>query len=185
MIDEKDELTDHEYDGIQEYNNPLPMWWLWTFFGTIAFGFIYYLHYESGAGPTLDQELDRAMSVIAQNRDHQSMKNGISAGDLDSQLKAADLKNGDFHYQSKCAVCHGNVFQGGIGPNLTDAYWVHGKGGAQDILKVVRDGVLDKGMPAWAALLQDKDLVDVTALILSKQDSNPASAKAPQGEKVR
>lgn len=185
MNEEKDQLTSHEYDGIREYNNPLPMWWLWTFFGTIAFAFIYYIHYESGAGPTLQQDLDRAMSVIADNKKHSEAQNTVSAGDLESQLKAADLKNGDFHFQSKCAVCHGNAFQGGIGPNLTDAHWLHGNGQAEDIIKVVRDGVLDKGMPAWSAMLQQKDLVDMAALILSKQDSNPAGAKAPQGEKVR
>lgn len=185
MSEEKDQLTSHDYDGIQEYNNPLPMWWLWTFFGTIAFAFIYYLHYETGAGPTLQQELDKAMSVIAENKQHQSPQTPVSAQDLESQLKTADLKNGDAHFQTKCAACHGNLFQGGIGPNLTDAFWIHGKGTPEDIIKTVRDGILDKGMPAWGAMMNDKDLVDVAALILSKQDSNPANAKAPQGEKVR
>ena len=185
MSEIKDELTSHDYDGIQEYNNPLPMWWLWTFFGTIIFAFIYYLHYESGSGPTSQQELDKAMAAIEARQTQHQPQNAISNGDLESQLKQADLKNADSHFQSKCAACHGNAFQGGIGPNLTDAFWIHGKGDAESIIKVVKDGILDKGMPAWGAMLKDKDIVDITALIISKQDSNPANAKAAQGEKVR
>jgi cytochrome c oxidase cbb3-type subunit 3 len=57
-------LMDHDYDGIQEYDNPLPNWWLWGFFGTIIFGFIYLMHYTVGSGPTLQEELQVSMSHI-------------------------------------------------------------------------------------------------------------------------
>ncbi len=185
MSEEKDELMNHDYDGIQEYNNPLPMWWLWTFFGTIIFGFIYYLHYTTGAGPTLQQELDVALTDIKMQQSLHSASNELKPEDLSAQIQSADLQSANTLYQTRCTACHGDVLQGGIGPNLTDASWIHGKGTAPEILKVLKEGVLDKGMPAWGTLLQDQELVQLTALVLSKQDSNPPGAKAPQGEKVR
>ena len=57
----EDRELDHDYDGIKEYDNPLPNWWLVTFLGTVIFAFIYWVHYEIGGGPTLQQELDAAM----------------------------------------------------------------------------------------------------------------------------
>lgn len=154
------------------------------FFGTIIFAFIYYLHYTTGAGPTLQQELDVALNEIKQ-RQSQHASQAVNPEDLNAQIQGADLQNANSLFQTRCTACHGEVLQGGIGPNLTDAHWIHGKGTAPEILKVLKEGVLDKGMPAWGALLQDKELMELTALILAKQDSNPPGAKAPQGEKVR
>jgi cytochrome c oxidase cbb3-type subunit III len=185
MSEEKDELLNHEYDGIQEYNNPLPMWWLWTFFGTIIFGFIYYLHYTTNSGPNLQQELDLALNDIKQRQSHASKQGELQPEDLAAQIKSADLQSANSLFQTRCTACHGNVLQGGIGPNLTDANWIHGKGTAPEIIKVIKEGVVDNGMPAWGSMLHDKELIQLTALILSKQDSNPPGAKAPQGEKVR
>lgn len=185
MNEEKDQLTDHDYDGIQEYNNPLPSWWLWTFLGTIIFAFIYYIHYELGGAPSLDEDLSRAMAVISAKQEAITKSAAVSPEDFDTQIKNADLAAARGHILGKCAACHGNDLQGGIGPNLVDAYWLHGKGTAQEIATVVKSGIIDKGMPAWSAVLNDSDVVAVTAYILSKQDSNPAGAKAPQGEKVR
>lgn len=181
----KDQLTDHEYDGIQEYNNPLPVWWVWTFWATIIFGFMYYIHYETGAGPSLKQELDSAMKVIAENQQKHGATPLISGKDLEDKLKSSNLAVANNNFQGKCAMCHGAELQGGIGPNLTDAFWLHGKGQPEDILKLVKEGVVDKGMPAWGSLLKDDEIVDLAALIISKQDSSPAGAKEPQGEKVR
>lgn len=180
-----DPLTSHEYDGIQEYDNPLPNWWLMTFFGTIIFAFVYWLHYEIGDGPSLKTELDQAMVVLA-NQHAQAPKTELSEGELQAKMKDPGLIAGaTATFETKCAACHGKDLQGVVGPNLTDAFWLHGKGSAKDILEVVKKGVPEKGMPPWADLLSSDEAVGVVAYILSKQDSNPAQAKAPQGEKVR
>jgi cytochrome c oxidase cbb3-type subunit 3 len=184
MSEDKDQLTDHEYDGIQEYDNPLPNWWLMTFFATIMFAVLYVFHYMSGAGPNLKQELDASMKVLAQMQ-ASAPKKELGDQELLARFKSVDLKAAEALFESKCAACHGDHLQGVIGPNLTDEYWIHGKGTPKDIVAVISEGVADKGMPTWKDLLKEDEIVELADFILSKQDSHPAGAKAPQGEKVR
>lgn len=176
----------HEYDGIIEHDNPLPTWWLWTFFLTIIFAFLYFLHYELGGGPTLQDELKVAMAEIEQI---QSKANTTAPLETEESLAAAFEKDGvlevgAIQYAGKCAACHSTEMQGSIGPNLVDSYWMHGKGTRMDILKVVRDGVPEKGMPPWGPVMKRDELYAVTAYILSKKGTKPAGAKEPQGELV-
>lgn len=185
MSDKKEKF--HEYDGIIEHDNPLPMWWLWTFFLTIIFAFIYYIHYEMGGGGlTLQQELKVAMQEIEQT------KAGASATapmETEDSLAAAFNKDGVLalgaaQYTAKCASCHGQELQGLIGPNLTDKFWIHGKATRMDIVKVIRDGVAEKGMPPWGPVMKRDEIYAVAAYIISKKGSNPAGAKEPQGAAV-
>lgn len=187
MATEDKEIAGHEYDGIKEFDNPLPNWWLVTFFGTIIFSFVYYIHYEFGGGPTLAQELSTAMSQI-----EQAAKKSAPPADSETEemLAAAGstpeaLKLGQTTFDGKCATCHGPQLQGLIGPNLTDKFWIHGKGTHKDILTVVKDGVADKGMPPWGALLKKDELYAVVGYIFSKKGSNPPNPKAPQGAEVQ
>ena len=180
----KEQLTDHEYDGIREYDNPLPNWWLMTFWATVMFGAIYWLHYTSGSGPTLKEELAVAMAEI--ERQHANApKSEYTEEQLTDKMKTVDLKAAGSLFQGKCAACHGENLQGIIGPNLTDEYWLHGKGSRKDIVGVIKAGVLEKGMPSWESLLKEDEVLSLAAYIISKQDSHPANGKAPQGEKVR
>jgi cytochrome c oxidase cbb3-type subunit 3 len=87
-------------------------------------------------------------------------------------------------FGSKCAACHGADLQGIIGPNLTDEYWIHGKGTLTDIALVVRSGVLDKGMPSWKEQLKTDEVQAVVVFVASRRGSHPANPKAPQGDKV-
>lgn len=184
MGDEKDQLTDHNYDGILEYDNPLPNWWLLTFMGTIIFAFLYWLHYEIAGGPTLSQQLEAAMHEIETIQAH-APRTKLSEQQLLEKIKGADLNGGAAIFQSRCQACHGDHLQGVIGPNLTDEFWIHGQGTAADIGSVIHQGVTEKGMPAWDGLLSEDEIINVTALILSKQNSHPPGAKPPQGEKAR
>lgn len=183
MNDDKP-IQGHEYDGIQEYDNPLPMWWLATFFGTIIFGFLYWIHYTTGAGPTLKQELGDDMAQVQQLQAKNAPKNE-SDEDLQKLAAAggADAKGKEV-FDAKCAVCHGMKLEGTIGPNLTDEYWIHGQGSLADIAKVVRVGVLDKGMPAWDTQLKPDEIQAVTVYVANAKGANPPNAKAPQGNKV-
>lgn len=186
MSEEKEELlTDHDYDGIKEYDNPLPSWWLATFLITIIFGFIYWVHYFSGSGPTLQQELAVAMKNLEQSTALAAPAPEETEADFLAFAKDLQhLTRGGTVYTGKCAACHGPDLGGLIGPNLADAYWIHGTGKALDIAKVVRDGVPDKGMPPWGPVLSHEELQSVVAFLISKVGSTPANAKAPQGEKV-
>ncbi len=94
------------------------------------------------------------------------------------------LARGASVFQAKCAVCHGVELQGLIGPNLVDSHWLHGRGTAVDIAKVIRLGVPDKGMPAWDGQLQDLEIRSLAVFIAGKRGSQPPNPKAPQGDKV-
>ena len=93
------------------------------------------------------------------------------------------LSKGKEVYVKNCVVCHGQNGEGLVGPNLTDAYWIHG-GTLVAIRKVIQEGVLDKGMLAWKAVLPSDEIDNVTAYIRSLKGTNPANPKAPQGDKV-
>lgn len=177
------ELKDHEYDGIKEYDNPLPNWWLMTFFGTIIFAFIYYIHYEVAGGPTLKQELAEAMKQIESTT---AKAPAAEFSDADLEAAAKDPKQveaGLAVFTVRCASCHGDKLQGLIGPNLTDVYWIHGKGKGTDLTTVILTGVAEKGMPPWKGLLKNEEVKQLAALILARKGSNPPGAKEPQGEK--
>ena len=179
---EKTEMTGHVYDGIAECDNPMPGWWVWTFLLTIIFAFIYYIHYEVSGAPTLKQELAIAMREI----ENAKAKHPVLL-ESEDQLKDRMSKDGVLNlgaatYVAKCAACHGKDLQGSIGPNLTDKYWIHGRGSRIDLVNVVREGVVEKGMPAWSQMISADEVYAVAAYVLSKQGSNPANPKAPQGE---
>jgi cytochrome c oxidase cbb3-type subunit 3 len=176
----EDPLTDHDYDGIQEYDNPLPMWWLATFLGAVIFGYIYWLHYLSGSGPTLLEEFHADMAAVQQLQAKQKMLRPADS----LPAAGADESLGRSVFQSKCAVCHGPELQGSIGPNLTDDYWLYGQGALPDISRVVREGVPDKGMPAWESLLNANELNSVSAFVASASGTHPPNPKPPQGNKV-
>ena len=180
MSKEQDPLLikDHEYDGIQELDNHLPNWWLWTFLISIAFAFLYWIHYTvTESGPSLDQELQQALVSIEKQREKQDVAPG-------EQSNIDWVAMGGKVYKNYCASCHGAEGGGGIGPNLTDSYWIHGKGDSEGMDNIIVNGVLDKGMPAWKGLLKPKDVKSVIAFIASLKGSQPANAKEPQGKLV-
>ena len=187
MSDEKDiPIENHEYDGIQEYDNPLPMWWLGTFYGTIIFAALYYMHYTVGGGPTQADYLKEEMAATQSAQVQTQKQAAPETEEVFAKLLASQdaLKVGKQVYADKCATCHGPQLQGLIGPNLTDDYWIHGKGTALDVAAVVRQGVLEKGMPPWQGQIKDDEIRAVVAYVLSQHGSNPPNAKPPQGEKI-
>lgn len=177
-------IVDHEYDGIQEFNNPAPFWWQLFFYLSIAFGIGYFMYYEVLGGPTSSQELARQMEVI-----QQAQKKSAGEGPGETDFVAAGqsperLANGQQAFIGKCASCHANDGGGLIGPNLTDDFWIHGKGDLAGIYQVVKEGVLDKGMPPWAAILTRDEMIDVVAYVKSLRGKPVAKAKAPDGTRI-
>jgi cytochrome c oxidase cbb3-type subunit 3 len=180
-------LLEHNYDGIQEYDNPLPLWWLCTFIGTVIFAFIYYIHYEVAGGPTLQDELKVSMEEIAviAAGNHFDRKLESEVELIEKMKSPENLISGKGVFEGKCVACHGEKGQGIIGPNLTDHFWIHGKGQRTDIIAVIRNGVNDKGMPAWQTMLKADEIISVAAYVYSLRGTNPTQAKAPQGEEVK
>ncbi|MEE9465998.1 MAG: cbb3-type cytochrome c oxidase N-terminal domain-containing protein [Candidatus Neomarinimicrobiota bacterium] len=110
---------------------------------------------------------------------------GVSIpADLEILTTEADLSAGRELFAAQCANCHGNAGQGGIGPNMTDEYWLHG-GDMTDVVRTIYVGVPAMGMIAWLGTLSPAQIHQVASFILHElQGTNPPAAKAPQGEKA-
>jgi cytochrome c oxidase cbb3-type subunit 3 len=174
----------HEYDGIHELDNPLPTWWLITFFATIIFAFHYWLHYTVGGGQTQKEELKQDLSMVEATQAKFAPKLDSAEAWVGLAGDPKLVEAGHKVFSEKCAACHGPQAQGLIGPNLTDEYWLHGHGTLVDIAGVVRKGVLDKGMPTWEGVLSENELKAVVVFVASTAGSNPPNPKPAQGEKV-
>lgn len=184
---EKDQIIKgHDYDGIQELNNPLPGWWLMTFYITIVFSVGYYTYYTFFGGPTSDEVLAKKMSAI--RAEQQTAEESIPVKSEEYFLTLLDnpevIAEGQAEYMLKCMPCHGDKGQGLIGPNFTDDYWIHGDGSITAILEVANNGVPDKGMVPWRGVIPEETLEAVSAYIYTLHGTNPPGAKPPQGEKV-
>lgn len=185
MNKEEKPIQDHEYDGIQEFDYPAPFWWQLFFYLSIFFGFAYYVYYEIGGGMSSDERIEKLMAEV-KSAQIQNQPSGPDMKGLMALMKDPDgLKLGKESFGTKCASCHAADGGGLIGPNLTDRFWIHGKGDLGAIYKVVHDGVLDKGMPAWAALMSDAELNSVVAYVKTLEGTKPQTSKAPQGAEVK
>lgn len=169
----------HEYGDIQEYDNKLPTWWLWTLYGSVIFGIGYWFYYHGlGAGELPVAELRRETVEAAKRAGKGADENTLVALSADTSA----LKDGKEGFVTFCAPCHAPTGGGTIGPNLTDEYWIHG-GDPMSIYKTMKDGVVAKGMPAWGPQLGEAKTQAVSAYVLSLRNTNVPGGKAPQGEK--
>ncbi len=179
---ESEVATDHNYDGIIELDNSLPPWWVYMFYGTIAFGFAYVIYFHFLDGPSQAEEYNKEIELASLKKTEMLKQ---TAGKVDENTvklltEAADIAKGKSSFVTKCAACHGQAGEGGVGPNLTDEYWIHG-GSINDIFKTIKYGVQEKGMIAWEAQMQPTEMQQVASFIMSLKGTNPANAKAPQG----
>ena len=190
MTDEKREKAEivHVFDGIEEANHPLPGWWQLTLYGAVVFALLYFFDYQvlhAQKSPREQYEDEQ----IALRRE--AAANALSQGKVDATLLAGMSKDpsavvdGHAVFASTCATCHRADGGGNIGPNLTDAYWIHGTGTPGDIYACAHDGVPAKGMPAWGPVLGDKKVAEAVAFVLTIQNTNVPNGKAPQGERVQ
>ncbi|MBF0352960.1 MAG: c-type cytochrome [SAR324 cluster bacterium] len=189
MASQKDQLLDHDYDGIKEFDNPLPAWWLWLFYGTIIFGIVYVPYYHLFGGKSVLQEYNEEVALVEQQRAETAKAAAPtvtpSSADQSAPVAAVatsggDLDDGKQIYMANCLPCHGASGEGGIGPNLTDKFWLHGNTTA-NLVEVVTNGVPSMGMISWKAILNPKKISNVVAYIQALQGTNPPNAKAPQG----
>lgn len=178
----------HDYDGIRELDNHLPPWWKWFFYITIIWGAIYLVVYHlTDSLPLMHQEYD---TEVAQAKTAQqklaALQPAAAALDESTLVYSPDAiiigRGKEVFAKNACGSCHGNDGGGNsIGPNLTDPYWLHG-GGIKNVFHTIKDGVVEKGMPAWGKAMSITDVRDVAFFVLSLEGTKPANPKAPQGE---
>lgn len=180
-----DPLTDHSYDGIQEYDNPMPRWWLYLFYATILYSLLYVLNVPGiGNGTGRIANYEREMESARAKR--AALEAAAPAPVVDEQLllsvasDPARLAEGRTTFTTTCGTCHAADGGGNIGPNLTDRYWLRG-GRPMEVHATVSHGVLDKGMPAWGEVYTPDQVVNVVGYMLTLRGTRPAEPKAPQG----
>ncbi len=177
----KDVVRPNVVDGIEEYDNPLPPWWVWLFNLTILFGIAYMVWFHVLNKPGLEEELAADRQEIAQKAALQAPQ-ASGADDLAAILKdPARIEEGKGIFAANCVACHGPAGEGTVGPNLTDKFWKHG-GMPDMVLSTITDGVPSKGMIAWGPILGPQKIESVLAYVMSLQGTNPPNAKAPEGD---
>jgi len=174
----------HDYDGIQELDNPTPPWWQWGFVASGIFAVIYlWVYFVSHSAPNQYQELQIA-NTKAEEKIKAFMAN--SANNIDENTvtylgDTKDLDEGKKLFTTNCAACHGTDGGGIVGPNLTDKYWLHG-GSIQNIFKTIKYGVPEKGMKSWKEDFTPKQIAQLASFVHSLQGTKPNNPKEPQGD---
>jgi cytochrome c oxidase cbb3-type subunit 3 len=180
---EADILLDHDYDGIKELDNALPPWWKYGFYITICIAVIYLFKYEvwhNGPNPT--EEYNSEMITAREQVDAylSSMKNNVDEKSV-TMSDASGITAGAVIFSKTCVPCHGKKGEGGVGPNLTDDYWLHG-GAVADLFKTIKYGYPDKGMQSWQSTYSPLQMQELASYIKTLKGTNPPNGKAPQGD---
>jgi cytochrome c oxidase cbb3-type subunit 3 len=173
----------HDYDGIRELDNRLPPWWLYGFYLCIIVGVIYlYRYHIAHTAPLSQEELQIAM-VQADEAKEEFLKKSASKVDENTVTYLSDATNleaGKKIFITICAACHQPDGGGGVGPNLTDTYWLHG-GSVKDIFKTIKYGWPEKGMKSWKDDYSPQQIAQLSSFVKSLQGTKPGKPKEPQG----
>lgn len=178
-----DELRGHRFDGIEEYDNPLPRWWLGIFYVTIAFALVYVPYVHMSEGNTIHDEYAADMAKASELMAAQKIDwndDELKAYCTGSESWKAAAKT---NYDGKCAACHRADGGGLVGPAFTDDAYIHG-GKYADIAKVITEGVQEKGMIAWGKQLKKEEIQDLACYVRALRGNKVENPKAPQGDVV-
>ncbi len=176
-------LMTHEYDGIREFDNPLPGWWRALFWISILFCGPYALWYHFGNGVSIQGEYQQE---LADQADRLIQTYGKLTPDEKTLLRFMDDKIAmagmGALFRAKCAQCHNADGSGNVGPNLTDDSWINVKT-LTDLPTVIANGVAAKGMPSWKGQLADTQIVLLGSYVAQLR-LHPVAGKAPQGNPI-
>jgi len=181
-----DELTGHEYDGIEEYDNPLPGWWSALFALTTVFAVFYVIYVHLGEeGKDIHTAYDEQAAEVMEIRFGEL---GTLTADRETLLKYKDdpkwLPAGKAAFQTHCVSCHGKNGEGLVGVNLTDEHYKNITT-IEDIVRVIENGAAGGAMPAWKNRITNvNQLVLTAAYVASLRGTNAAGGKAPEGKEI-
>ena len=185
---ESENKTGHVYDGIEEYDNPLPAWWFYMFLITIVWGVGYLIVYPGmGNFPGVigwTQVGQHDAEVAKADEKFREMRDKYLALPIEEIAKDPVVKKmGQRMFGNNCAQCHGADAKGRYGfPNLTDGDWIFG--GTPEAIKISIAQGRQAAMPGWGAVIGDAGVEEVTDYVLSINGRDIASDKADAGEKV-
>jgi cytochrome c oxidase cbb3-type subunit 3 len=165
-------------------DNDLPPWWRYGFYLTIIVAVVYLFNYHVFHTGKLQLEEYQDQLTVAKLEMEDYMKKASNLVDENNVTVLTDetsLTEGKSIFMDNCMACHGRSGEGGVGPNLTDDYWIH-KGGIKDIFKTIKYGWPEKGMKSWQQDLSAKQIHQISCYILSLKGTHPANAKEKQGE---
>lgn len=179
----RDVVLDHNYDGIQEYDNPTPGWWWMLFNVTIVFSVVYFAYYQlSAVAPTVQDEYEVAVTEALRE---QFGEIGELKPDEPTMLRFLHddkwLAVGRSTFIGKCASCHGRDANGLVGPNMTDDNYKNVKK-LTDIATVIRDGAANGAMPSWKNQLHPNEVVLTACYIASLRGKNMPGPRGPEGD---
>lgn len=195
------QTTGHEWDGIKELDTPLPRWWLWVWYGSIAWAVVYWVlmpawpgikSYTHGVLGESDRAgVSRALAALQAGREQELVRlktASLEQIEADPKLQAYALQVGQSVFGDNCAGCHGAGGGGGAGyPSLRDDVWLWG-GSLAEIQHTIQVGVRsdhpqargDKAMPAFGRdqMLDRTQIADLTEYVvaLSRRRANAAAA---------
>lgn len=179
-----DKLMDHEYDGIREFDNPLPGWWTWIFVGSVFFSIVYVGYFHIGVGPSIE---DRYQAASARQIEALLAQLGEVAPDNETIVKFMgekewmDAMAGVF--RGNCGQCHVGDGGGNIGPNLTDDFYKNVKEPA-DIFNVLLNGVPGTSMASWSDRLREPQMILLAAYVAQLRGTTPANPKPQEGSRI-
>lgn len=173
----------HDYDGIRELDNKTPAWWNYTFLFTMIFAVVYLYRYHVAYSAPLPLEELKIAQEIADAQKAEYLKNAANQVDESSVTMSdeAGIAAGASLFAKHCVICHGAKGEGGIGPNMTDDYWLH-KGSLKDIFYSLKYGWPQNGMKAWTEELSPAEMAHVASYVKTLRGTNPPNQKDKQGE---
>jgi len=177
----------HDYDGIRELDNRLPPWWLYGFYCTVIFAGVYLWRYHISHTAPLPLEEYRIAVLHAEHEKAEYLKkaaNNIDENSVKLLTAPSDLAAGKAVFETTCFACHGKNGEGGVGPNLTDEYWLHG-GSISDVFKTIKYGWPDKGMKSWKDDYSPSQIAQIASYVKSLAGTHPANPKPPQGTEYK
>lgn len=185
MSDEQLPIQDQDNDGITEDNNPLPNWWKTILYVSIAFAIAYMVVMHTDFlvhARSPQQRFEAQVAALKWRQDSiRALKPPFVLAEMSKLMSDPKLvAEGRKLFEANCVACHSTGGAGGIGPNLTDSFWIHG-GRVDSVALTIQNGVAAKGMPTWGNQFSDDQIRTLAFYVKSLKGTKPSNPKAPQG----